>query len=530
MVHKKRKNPLLLFLLVWLRNMIAGLQGFADKMENYVDSAREDTSEILDKTIDKTQEITRKIELSNFIKLLTFMTVVLLFITVFWTSHNTAKVIFINDQIDVTVILISFVLLIGNVFYFAWQTLLVFQYKPVPPAKDEDLPTCAVIVPAYNEGKQVVLSLESVLKSDYPKDRLEIIAVNDGSKDDTWYWMNKTAEESNGRIKAINLEKNAGKRNALYQGFMACSSEIVVTIDSDSIVLPNTVRIIASPFITDNTIGGVAGNVRVLNLSDGIIPKMLDVSFVFSFEFLRSSQSVIRSVLCTPGALSAYRLSVIMPFMDEWVNQKFMGRPANIGEDRAITNIILREGYGVTFQKDSVVYTEVPTSYKGLCKMLIRWARSNVRENLEMCTFSFKKFDLENEDLLGMQINLVMQMIWMITPMMFMGTTLYCLFVDPVTFFYSVLTVIMIWSTLPAFVYASRYNKNESLWSYVYGVFNFLTLSWIGPYSILTVHKSGWLTRQEPKTNTTNTVDLTSGKVINTNTGIDKVLPDIKGS
>jgi hyaluronan synthase len=153
----------------------------------------------------------------------------------------------------------------------------------------------------------------------------------------------------------------------------------------------------------------------------------------------------------------------------------------------------------VVFQKTSIVYTEVPTGFKGLCKLLIRWARSNARENMAMSEFAFKKFDLEDENLLGMQINLVMQSIWMITPMLFLTTTLYCLFVDPWTFIYSVLTVIIIWSTIPAFVYASRYDKNEALWSYVYGVFNFIALSWIGPYSIITIHRSGWLTRTTPK-------------------------------
>jgi hyaluronan synthase len=197
--------------------------------------------------------------------------------------------------------------------------------------------------------------------------------------------------------------------------------------------------------------------------------------------------------------LSAYRKKLIMPFMDEWVNQLFWGKPANIGEDRAITNLILRDGYDVVFQQPAIAYTEVPKSYKGLCKMLIRWARSNVRENIAMTEFTFKRFNLEDENLLGMQLNLIMQSVWMITPLLFLSTTFYCLFVDPWTFLYSVLTVIIIWSTFPAFVYAKRYDKNEALWSYVYGVFNFVALSWIGPYSVLTVYRSGWLTRQEPK-------------------------------
>ena len=231
---------------------------------------------------------------------------------------------------------------------------------------------------------------------------MEIIAVNDGSCDDTWDWISKSVKSSNGRIRAVNLRQNAGKRNALYQGFLSSEAEIVVTIDSDSIVLPDTVRKIVAPFIGHPKTGGVAGNIRVLNFSDGIIPRMLDVNFVFSFEFLRSAQSMIHSVFCTPGALSAYRRGVIMPFMEEWVNQKFMGRPANIGEDRAISNIILREGYHVVFQKSAFVYTEVPKCYGGLCKMFIRWSRSNVRENLEMFKFAFRRIDFTDEDLLGM--------------------------------------------------------------------------------------------------------------------------------
>jgi len=499
MSRKSRASSILLPVLVALRKTIERLQKCADFMEGYLNSAKEDTYEIVDKTFDKTQEITEKIEFINFIKVLTFLTVVLTFITFFLSAHNMASVIFFNDSIDVSVIIISFLLMVANIFYFAWQAMLIFNYKPFAQVPSEKLPTCSVIVPAFNEGQGVCKALESVLRSDYPEDKLEIIAVNDGSRDDTWHWMSKSAEESNGRIRAINLEKNGGKRNALFQGFKIAKGSIVVTIDSDSIVLKDTIREIVAPFVRDRKIGGVAGNIRVLNFDDGIIPKMLDVSFVFSFEFLRSAQSVIRSVLCTPGALSAYRRKLIMPVMDEWVNQLFWGRPANIGEDRAITNLLLRDGYDIVFQKTAIAYTEVPTSYKGLCKMLIRWARSNVRENMAMCEFAFKRFDLEDENLLGMQINLIMQSIWTITPMLFLSTTIYCLFVDPWTFIYSVLTVIIIWSTFPAFVYASRYDKNESLWSFVYGVFNFLALSWIGPYSIVTVHRSGWLTRQEPK-------------------------------
>ena len=398
-------------------------------------------------------------------------------------------------------LLAGFGMLLANLLYFAWQILLAAQYKPYKaPDNPEDLPTCAVIIPAFNEGEQVYHALMSLLKSDYPAHKLDIITVNDGSRDDTWEWMQRAEQESNGRIRALNLTRNGGKRRALYNGFRMTEAEIVVTFDSDSMATPKTIRQIVAPFLCDPKAGAVAGNIRVLNTNAGMIPKMLDVSFVFGFEFLRSAQSIVRSVLCTPGALSAYRRKAIMPHMQEWVNEKFLGKPANIGEDRAITNILLREGWGVVFQQTSTVYTEMPLTYSGLCKMLIRWGRSNVRENIAMAKFAFRRFDTSDDDLTGMQVNLVMQTFWMAAPVIFLGYTVYCLLQGVLPFIIGAAFAIIFWSTMPAFVYARRYNAGDSVWSYVYGIFSFFTLFWVSPYCIFTVHKSGWLTRQKPKT------------------------------
>ena len=398
-------------------------------------------------------------------------------------------------------LLFGLLLLSINLFYFAWQILLAGQYKPYADPGDDALPSCAVVVPAFNEGRQVVAALESLLKSDYPAGKMEIIAVNDGSCDDTWYWMKKTADESGGRIRAIDLPRNGGKRRALLAGFLTTKADVLVTFDSDSIAVPDTIRNIAAPFAADPTIGATAGNVRVLNRDGGMIPKMLDVSFVFGFEFLRSAQSMVRSVLCTPGALSAYRRTAIMPFMNEWVNEKFMGQPANIGEDRAITNILLREGWGVVFQRDAVVYTEMPVTYGNLCRMLIRWGRSNVRENISMSKFAFRKFDLQDDDLTGMQINLVVQFFWMVAPVVFTFYSVVCFIGDAIPFICGAAFAIVFWATMPAFIYARRrHNAVDSLWSYVYGLYSFLTLFWISPYCVFTVRRSGWLTRQTPKT------------------------------
>jgi hyaluronan synthase len=106
---------------------------------------------------------------------------------------------------------------------------------------------------------------------------------------------------------------------------------------------------LVSPFVTQKNCGAVAGNIRVLNTKKEILPKMLDVSFVMSFEFVRSAESALNSVLCTPGALAAYRKDAVLKCLPEWISQTFMGQPSDIGEDRAMTNMILKQGKSVQF-------------------------------------------------------------------------------------------------------------------------------------------------------------------------------------
>jgi hyaluronan synthase len=238
----------------------------------------------------------------------------------------------------------------------------------------------------------------------------------------------------------------------------------------------------------------VAGNVRVLNLDKGFIPRMLEVVFVYSFDFIRSSQSMVNTVLCTPGALSAYRRDVVMKVLQEWVSQTYCGRPANIGEDRAMTNLILREGFHVLFQQNAMVYTDIPVTYSKLCKMFIRWERSNVRETLAMSRFAFRKF--REDSMLGARINLLSGWLSMVRPvfaLVFCGTVIP---VDVLGAMINGLAGILLFQSLAAGLYLWKYGNLGALWAYVYGVYWILGLFWVRPWSLLTSHRSGWLTRQ----------------------------------
>lgn len=384
-------------------------------------------------------------------------------------------------------------LLIFQISFLGYLAYLYIKYKPVESVSDEALPTCTVIVPAYNEGRLVYDTLMSISASNFPKEKMEIFAIDDGSSDDTWYWINKANRDLNYSLTIYQQPENRGKRHALHRGFTKGTGEIFITIDSDSVVEKNTVRNLVSPFVVNKNCGGVAGNVKVLNKKQGIIPKMLNVSFVFSFEFVRAAQSSLGFVLCTPGALSAYRREAVMHSLDAWINQKFMGNYATIGEDRAMTNLILKQGYDVQFQKNANVLTNTPTGFKTLHKMFTRWGRSNVRETLAMNNFVFKNFRYKKKG--GARFVFLNQWVTLLLALPMVILMFYFFVTHPFLYLTSALVGTFIFSSIQMLFFTKKYNFVEALWAYPYSLFYMFALFWIYPFSILTVKNGGWLTR-----------------------------------
>lgn len=377
-----------------------------------------------------------------------------------------------------------------------WRIWLVSRYAPCPPAPDADLPMITVVIPAYNEGRQVLETIRSVMASDYPAAKLRILCVDDGSADDTWQWMRVGAAEFPGRLRLLRQPRNMGKRHALLEGFRHARGEAFVTIDSDSLVFPDTLRHLVSPIAASPRVGAVAGNVRVLNRAAGAIPKMLDVSFTMSFDFLRRGQGTYGGVLCTPGALSAYRTSALAPAMEAWAAQTFMGRPANIGEDRALSNIILGQGLRVVYQKDAVVLTNVPTTYRGLYRMLLRWARSNVRECLVMLRFLPKRFRRGDSGAGWVRLSGLLEMAMLPTAEVLKAASFAALVLAPLAGLHVLAMGCLLAAAIPATIYQFRQRGFFGVvWGVAYCFFWVFALSWITLWGLLTATRSGWLTR-----------------------------------
>jgi len=380
-----------------------------------------------------------------------------------------------------------------------WRIWFACRYRSYAPSPDSTLPTITVVIPAFNEGRQVLDTVRSVMNSQYPMKKMQVICVDDGSQDDTWRWMQTARQEFPLRIMLIRQPYNQGKRRALMTGFAKAKGQVYVTIDSDSEVLPDTLRHLVSPLASDSRVGAVAGNVRVLNLDEGAIPKMMEVSFTSGFDFIRSGQSVYGGVFCTPGALSAYRADVITPHLHDWIEQTFMGRHATIGEDRALTNLVLGCGFRVVYQRKAVVLTKVPVTYTGLRKMLLRWARSNVRENLVMLSFITRRFRPFDDGSGWVRLFSTTQLVRMTMGEAFKFVVIAQLLLAPVHTLFLLTVSCIISACLPALVHQKRYGGWFGWrWAVPYAFYWLFSLCWISLWGLLTASHSGWLTRELP--------------------------------
>jgi hyaluronan synthase len=375
--------------------------------------------------------------------------------------------------------------------YTALLGLLWQRYRPFKAPEGVEWPKVSVIIPAYNEGPMVGRSIRSVAACAYPKDKLEVIVVDDGSRDDTFFHMQFLRREFPDLVKLVRFSGNRGKRSALVAGIRAATGDFIVTIDSDSEIDPRTVHEMVTPFLADPQVGGVAGRVAVLN-RDSPISRMLEVQFTLAFDYGRAAQSVYRTVACCPGALSAFRKSIILPFLDEWENQRFLGRPVNHGEDQALTNIVLRQGYDTVYQRPAVVNTLVPTTYSQLSRMFLRWDRSYIVEGFSFARFMFTRYR-KNNRLLPIVTFFVSNLRFVLVAVAIMEAPK--LFDTNVTAVGRSIVALLIGTIFSAAYYLRFERSFRWVYGVLYAVFSLVALQWILPWALVTVRDERWGTR-----------------------------------
>ena len=269
-------------------------------------------------------------------------------------------------------------------------------YKPVPDRGYR--PTVSVVVPSKNEEAVIGQTVNAILASDYPQDKIEIVVVNDGSTDKT---ADAVRSINSPRVKLLDFKVNRGKRLAFASGIEASKNEMVICIDSDTLVDEQAVKLLVQPF-TDKEVVSVCGHGKAANENKNILTKLQHFWYQDMFRLMKGMESQLGAVTCCSGILAAYRRESILPVMSRWLNEKFFGKPILIGDDRQLTNLVLWKGLStalsdqtskakVVYQSNSIAMTFVPDNARQFIKQQLRWKRAWVHGSLLAGRFMWKK-------------------------------------------------------------------------------------------------------------------------------------------
>jgi hypothetical protein len=175
------------------------------------------------------------------------------------------------------------------------------------------------------------------------------------------------------------LDDNRGKREAQAAALSDGRGEIVLTIDSDTVVEPDGIRRIVAP-LRDKSVGAVTGNLRPSNSEATWLTRLIDTRYRLLFERERAAQSFFGAVFCCAGPFSAYRRTAVEQVWRDYINPRRWGRRRVFGDDLELTNLVLAAGYRSLFELTASASTNVPTTLLGFFRQQVRWNRSFYRE------------------------------------------------------------------------------------------------------------------------------------------------------
>jgi hyaluronan synthase len=364
-------------------------------------------------------------------------------------------------------------------------------YHPAPDPSVPLEPTIAVVMPAFNEEDAVATSIRSLLAVDYPAQKLEIVVVNDGSTDNTSEEIRAVAA-GNPVVRVIEFPENRGKRAAMAAGIRATRAAVIAFVDSDSSLEPDALRRIVRGFANPR-VGAIAGHAEVQNSRETWITRMQAVRYFVAFRVCKAAESIFGAVTCCSGCFSAYRREAIAPVLERWEGQRFLGRPATYGDDRSLTNFVLRK-WKVNYDETARSVTIVPAHFRLFLRQQLRWKRSWTRESLIVGRFIWRKSPLAS---LWAYLGIVLPLL---APIVAVRAIVWLPLVGGSGAPFIYLIGIYAMALVYGLYYGLKHGRYDTLW--VFGVmfvfFYIAFLLWQTYYAILTSRNSSWGTRGTP--------------------------------
>lgn len=254
-----------------------------------------------------------------------------------------------------------------------WAAKLLAARRYRPATTSPGALATSVIVPVYNEPEAL---FRRVLESVIANRPSELIAVVDGGDAE----IAEIAAEYCDRVLRI---PKSGKRAAIDAGLRASdpATDVVIVLDSDTTWARGALREMLRPF-ADPRVGGVTPRQAIFDAETNPVRRLANWMEDMRYHLTVPAQSVFGQVGCLAGRTIAYRRAAFEPAVERLVRQTVLGVPQHVGDDRVLTNELLRTGWRTVYQSTALVETDAPSDWRTFWRQQLRWGRSSQRETL----------------------------------------------------------------------------------------------------------------------------------------------------
>ena len=373
------------------------------------------------------------------------------------------------------------------------------RHNPVAMKKQ---PLVSVVIATKNEQFIIYDSVYSCLNSKYKN--LEVVVVNDGSDDGgiTASAVDELTNANPGHVNGIHLPRNLGKRKAMREGVLNARGEIIVFLDSDTIVDEDGIGRLVACMNDDPDYGAIVGYCRALNSDHNYLTKMQDTWYHSAFTIGKGMEHSLGTVSCCSGILSAYRIEAILPCIDRWANDRFLGVDFIAGDDRQLTAYVIG-GNKYTIDKNlkqwksgycesAISISETPTTLKKFVRQQIRWEQSWTR----VFIFTARWYYKGRHPLAAIDYYIRMMLSYLAPIIAVMN-----LVVAPLTGHWESAAIYVAGLTCLSLLFAMDfrlYNPttgNKWVWRIAFTFLSVGTLYFLLYYSVWSLRKNDWLTR-----------------------------------
>src|SRR5690606_12244056 len=231
-----------------------------------------------------------------------------------------------------------------------------------PPAF-ADAPLVSILVPCHNEADNIEETIAALLAQRYP--RFEIVAINDGSQDDTGALLDALAAR-HPQVRAIHLDRNLGKANALRMGTLAARAEYLVCIDGDALLDEYACHWLVWHLCSGPRVGAVTGNPRIRNRST-LLGKLQVGEFSSIIGMIKRAQRGYGRLFTISGVVSAFRKTALH-HVGYWADDM-------VTEDIDISWRLQMEHWDIRYEPNALAWILMPETLRGLWRQRLRWAR-----------------------------------------------------------------------------------------------------------------------------------------------------------